>query len=286
MVRKLSTLDPYKQRRAGKGFSKSGVYSVEETDYAFERIHRWADRITRDLELEFQEILTSASVPQVSILSQLNDVSVSTATDGQVLTYKSANNEWVPTSVATGGGSGSTITSLSQLNDVSVSTAVSGDILSYDGTEWVPRYGSGSFYWRAAVSTDQNNVTGDGTLYEVNFDQVYCDGDGNYNGSSGFMLAPVRGLYQVGHTHLMRGGSTQFVHQVGVLIHGSIQYHFDTRSTGGETHQGGTFNIAVTVESGVTISPFVNAAGGTKIVDVSGGLVANVFHGYLVKELP
>ena len=66
-------------------------------------------------------------------LAGLSDVSIVSATDGQVLTYDSANSKWKN---AAGGGGSST---LSGLTDVTVSSATDGQALVYDSStsKWV-----------------------------------------------------------------------------------------------------------------------------------------------------
>lgn len=66
-----------------------------------------------------------------SALNDLTDVTITTPTNGQVLTY--TNGDWV-NSNATGG-----VTDLSDLDDVNISSALDGQVLTYDSTTdtWV-----------------------------------------------------------------------------------------------------------------------------------------------------
>lgn len=62
-------------------------------------------------------------------IQDLDNVSISSASNGQVLTYNNGN--WINAN-ASGGAS-----SLDELSDVDITSAQSGQILKYDGTDWV-----------------------------------------------------------------------------------------------------------------------------------------------------
>ena len=63
-----------------------------------------------------------------STLAGLNDVTITSAQDGEVLTYDSGSSKWI-------NGSASS-SSLAGLTDVTLSTPTTGDALIYDGAEW------------------------------------------------------------------------------------------------------------------------------------------------------
>jgi hypothetical protein len=69
-------------------------------------------------------------------LSELSDVSVSSPSNGQVLTYDSTTSKW--TNETPSGGSGGGATTLEDLTDVSASSKSSGQVLTWNGTAWVP----------------------------------------------------------------------------------------------------------------------------------------------------
>ena len=70
-----------------------------------------------------------------STLSGLTDVTITGATDGQVLKYDSANSKWINANESGGGGS----STLSGLSDVTITTPQNGQMLSYDSvnSKWV-----------------------------------------------------------------------------------------------------------------------------------------------------
>ena len=83
--------------------------------------------------------LTSSDVsalPQDAELDDLADVDVGSATDGQVLTWIDADQEWQPTTVSSGGGGGGA-SDIDDLGDVDTTGVADGDGLRYDGTDFV-----------------------------------------------------------------------------------------------------------------------------------------------------
>lgn len=75
----------------------------------------------------------SAIPSGASALSELTDVSITTPSNGQVLTYDSSNQEWINAN-SSGGSS-----TLSGLSDVDLTTPADGQVLKYDGAnqEWI-----------------------------------------------------------------------------------------------------------------------------------------------------
>ena len=69
-----------------------------------------------------------------STLSGLTDVTITSATDGQVLKYDSVNSKWINANESGGGSS-----TLSGLTDVTITTPTDGQMLSYDNanSKWV-----------------------------------------------------------------------------------------------------------------------------------------------------
>lgn len=87
-------------------------------------------------------------------LGGLTDVTITSATNGQALIYDDSTNKWVNGNVS--GGS----TSLSGLTDVTITSASSGQVLSYNGTAWV----NGS---EASGNVSYNNTTSGMTATNV-----------------------------------------------------------------------------------------------------------------------
>jgi hypothetical protein len=61
-------------------------------------------------------------------LDNLNDVTITSAVDGQALVFDSATGNWINETPA------STVASLT---DTNIDTPVAGDVLKYNGTQWI-----------------------------------------------------------------------------------------------------------------------------------------------------
>ena len=98
-----------------------------------------------------------------STLAGLNDVSISSPTDGQALIYDSATSKWKN---AAGGGGSST---LAGLNDVSISSPTDGQALIYDSatSKWKNAAGGGGNWHTWSRTEHAVGVWVDGkTVYE------------------------------------------------------------------------------------------------------------------------
>jgi hypothetical protein len=86
-------------------------------------------------------------------LDDLTDVTITSATNGQVLKYN--GSVWVNGTDVTGGGGGT----LDDLTDVTITAAASGDILRHNGTAWVDAVGTTHFEAAGAVATHEADTT-------------------------------------------------------------------------------------------------------------------------------
>jgi hypothetical protein len=90
-------------------------------------------------------------------LDDLTDVTITSATNGQVLKYN--GTAWVNGTDDTGGGGGGGPTALDDLTDVTITAAASGDILRHNGTAWVDAVGTTHFEAAGAVATHEADTT-------------------------------------------------------------------------------------------------------------------------------
>jgi hypothetical protein len=90
-------------------------------------------------------------------LDDLTDVTITSATNGQVLKYN--GTAWVNGTDDTGGGGGGGPTTLDDLTDVTITAAASGDILRYNGTAWVDAVGTTHFEAAGAVAAHEADTT-------------------------------------------------------------------------------------------------------------------------------
>lgn len=106
------------------------------------------------------------AMSKIGSLDDLNDVEISSPTNGQGLIYNSTTQEWENANIPSGGAS-----ALDDLTDVEITTPSSGQVLKYDGSKWVNGAGgsaSGDYiglYGDTLVGTDLNNITSVGNYY-------------------------------------------------------------------------------------------------------------------------
>jgi len=102
------------------------------------------------------------------------------------------------------GINGIAIPSSSSIMAVSSSDQVtSSSTFKIDSSNRVTNTGQPAFY--AKVSADINNVTGDGTVYNVIFDTDVQDNTSMYNHTTGVFTVPVTGFYMVSGTVGLKG---------------------------------------------------------------------------------
>lgn len=139
----------------------------------------------------------------VSYLFQLNDVTITSPTNGQALVYNSSTGRWVNSTISSGGGAVSSVFgrtgavvandgdyTLNLLGDVILSGVTNGHVLQYNGSNWV----------NAPVSTSGgvNNLY---QLLDVSIVSVANDQVLSYNSSTGkwqnkaFTAAPVSSVF-------------------------------------------------------------------------------------------
>lgn len=139
----------------------------------------------------------------VSYLFQLNDVTITSPTNGQALVYNSSTGKWINSTISSGGGAVSSVFGrtgavvavdgdyvLNLLGDVVLTSPTNGQLLQYNGTNWI----------NATVSTSGgvNNLY---QLLDVNIVSVANDHVLAYNSSTGkwqnkaFTAAPVSSVF-------------------------------------------------------------------------------------------
>ena len=84
-------------------------------------------------------------------LDDLTDVTITSATNGEVLKYN--GTAWVNGTDNTGGGGGGGPSTLDDLTDVTITAAASGDILRHNGTAWVDAVGTTHFEAAGGIAT-------------------------------------------------------------------------------------------------------------------------------------
>ena len=119
----------------------TGTYSgvnVQSVQYLSEIIDfdeaQRAYNITSDYDVRVSrsdfEIAQGSPITGVT-LGELSDVDTTGVTDGQVIAYDAAAQEWQPADDAGG------VTELGQLDDVTLNNTAQGELLKYNGNDWV-----------------------------------------------------------------------------------------------------------------------------------------------------
>ena len=119
----------------------TGTYSgvnVQSIQYLSEIIDfdeaQRAYNITSDYDVRVSrsnfEIAQGSPITGVT-LGELSDVDTTGVTDGQVIAYDAAAQEWQPADDAGG------VTELGQLDDVTLNNTAQGELLKYNGNDWV-----------------------------------------------------------------------------------------------------------------------------------------------------
>jgi len=140
--------------------------------------------------------------------------------------------------------------------------------------------------FNAYLSTNQPNVTGDGTVYTIIFDTELFDQGSNYNNATGTFTAPVAGKYQFNVTvDLIATTATGgFIN----LVTTSRSYRLvavkpsNVGTAGGDTGLSGSIIVNMSANDTATVT--AQATGTTKISAVYGTSTPSVtsFSGFLV----
>lgn len=92
-----------------------------------------------------------------------------------------------------------------------------GDVISLDGADIQARRVMATHKVRAKLTTDQANVTGNGTWATVIFNSEEADPEGLYNSSTGVITPSVSGLYRF-DIHVTLSGGSSNVTAMGIRV--------------------------------------------------------------------
>lgn len=209
-----------------------------------------------------------------------------TATAGQILrSGTSAAPSW-STSTYPATNAANTLLYASSANTMAALATANSAILATDGSG-VPSITTASGNWLntsrscflAKTTSNQVNVTGDGTVYTVNFETVSFDQGSNYNNATGTFTAPVTGKYMFSCG--VSAFSTTATGTVALNISvNSVDFPLVfTLLLGGSICYSGTIICNMTAAQTATVN--IATSGGAKTVGVTGSSLS-YFSGMLL----
>lgn len=142
-------------------------------------------------------------------------------------------------------------------------------------------------------NADQNNVTGDGTLYDVIFPNKIYDTTNSFDGTSTF-TAPVTGKYLFSYSYYFTGITVSMTNCGARCITTSAEYRSDqiNFAPGQFVAGGGTYCLSYTFIAPMTVGDTAKCniffVGGTKVVCLAGtgsGVRAPMFSGYMLPSI-
>lgn len=159
------------------------------------------------------------------------------------------------------------------------------NLLTSDGTNWTSTAPVQATSFNAYCSANITDVTGDGTGYTIIFNTESFDVGNNFNTTTGTYTFPVTGKYQLNVNVGVGGilvGHTQLLIQISVsgTIYQLLNVSPFPISVGGDL----VFCGSLTVQASASDTAFViaYATGGTKVVDLKGGINVSHFSGFRV----
>lgn len=103
----LSSLVTSLQDKVNRTNTLSGLLDVQITDLTFEDLLQYSsDGKWHNIKVSSLDIVDDRPIQGVASLADLNDVSISSPSNGQALVYSSSSKKWSNVTLETGGGSG------------------------------------------------------------------------------------------------------------------------------------------------------------------------------------
>lgn len=159
------------------------------------------------------------------------------------------------------------------------------------GGGWSP---GSPYYFSAYVNGSVSNVTGDGTVYTVIFNNADANVGSAYNTSTGIFTAPVAGFYSftttIGYLSLQGSSATDIITGVQGNHYAFRLNQYDNLTSITTTPFVTSNSFMIKMAANDTISITAAAYGTTKSIGISGEVpinngIAAIFSGFIVSTL-
>lgn len=213
------------------GMSVGDMYNIEDdftTDSRFQEGAGIACAAGTNIAWNPNSKWDVLAATKIGDIDDLNDVSITTPVDNQVLTYDANSGEWINANAQSGA------TSLDNLTDVDITTPTNGQVLTYSNGDWVNANGGGGSSTLAGLSDVDITTPTDGQtlVYDANSSEWV-------NGNGGGGSSTLSGLTDVTITSATDGQALLYDANSGDWVNGTV-------SGGGGMNTNGS-NAATTV---------------------------------------
>lgn len=134
-------------------------------------------------------------------------------------------------------------------------------------------------------SASNNNVTGDGTVFTVEFDTEVFDQGSDYNNTTDTFTAPVAGRYLLSCVIRCSGVLAAHTSLTPNIVTSNRSYTWNSQNTMNDFSDEPSvgFTVLADMDASDTATVTIAADGGTKVIDIVGTTGPNTqFQGYLV----
>lgn len=217
---------------------------------------------------------SGTATPAANSLTIAGGTGVTTTGSGHTVTINAASA--VPTSFVTDSGTATPSSNSITIHGASgVTTSGSGSTVTITGSP------AASCSFLAYLSSNQSNVTGDGTAYQITFDTAVFNVSSSYSTSTGTFTAPATGTYQfsaVGYLSNQNSSGSCFLS----FIWNSTVYRAGEVVAGGTGISSPNGSLSLNMSSGDTLQVTITQTSGSKVDTLggpSGGIILTWFTG-------
>lgn len=151
----------------------------------------------------------------------------------------------------------------------------------YEVDQYYPKHA----YVSAVLSSNTNNVTGDGTDYTIVYDTELDDSDTAFDGTT--YTAPLNGWYMVVLTVRLSSVTSSHTQIVPKITTSNRAYQLNQQQSAAPFPEEPSYNFTQLVDMEVsdTLTTQIKVGGSTKTVDLIGAAVSNVYTSLMIKYI-